>query len=235
LDIEVTNDEVAAQHGYRSLKSVVDVDCRGERDLVREATAFSLPHLSGASQMRVTSGQWVRPTPEAYMSRVIKAICSRVGLRPAEETAAVTAAASPPAASASSTSAEKAATPPRLQPSPALSVPPQATLKPQAPKPAPPTSVGSASGAMASVAAPRLRVQIASLASPSAAQAALDAAQDEIQPPLAGEIEAAEVHGRKAYRSIVHNFSSEAAANAFCVRMKQAKSAGCIVWKGASR
>ncbi len=228
LDVEVTDDEVAALHGYRSLKSVVDVDCPGERDLVREATAFALPRLSGASQMRVTSGQWVRPTPEAYMSRVIKTICARVGLRPAGET--VTAAASPAAAPASST--EKAGTPQRLQPTPALPAAPQAAPKPQAPNPAPPKTVGPASGAMAFVAAPRLRVQIASLPSPSAAQAVLDAARDEIQPPLAGEIEAAVVHGRKTYRSIIDNFSSEAAANAFCVRIKQARNAGCIVWKG---
>jgi hypothetical protein len=229
LDIEVTDDEVAALHGYRSLKSVVDVDCRGERDLVREARAFPLPRLTGASQVRTTSGQWVRPTPEAYMSRVIKTICSRVGLRPVGEGAAVTAAASPPAARRSSTLAQTVATPPRLQPALALPAGPQAAPK------APLKSVGPASSTEASVAAARLRVQIASLASPSAAQAVLDAVKYEIQPPLAGEIEAAEVRGRKTYRSIVDNFSSEAAANAFCVRMKQAMNTGCIVWKGPSR
>jgi len=89
LTVEVSNDEAAAVHGYRSLTSVVDIDCRGERDHVEQARAFKLPHLAGPSEAWPTPGVWVRPAPDAYMSQVIKAVCAREHFSPGQDLSAV--------------------------------------------------------------------------------------------------------------------------------------------------
>ena len=219
LNIEVTEDGAAALYGYRSMHSVVDIDCRGGRDRVRSAQAFERPHLAGPSQMRPTSGEWVRPTPGAYMSDVIEKVCSRAGLRSAPTATAVVAAAEPtlpPVTSSPKASSPKASSPNASSPTlpraggPPATQPPELAVKGGGPS--------------------QLRAQIASSSSESAARAFLDRARTEIPPPLTSSVETAEVRGKRVYRSVVEGFKSQAEAQAFCARMHQAN-VECIVWK----
>ena len=212
LNIEVTEDAAAELYGYRSMNSLVDIDCRAGRDRVRSAQAFERPHLAGASHRGRTSGEWVRPTPGAYMSDVIERVCSHAGLRAAQAAQAVA-------------KVGPAVTAPSVPP-PASSPMPPGTGGP--PKPAR-LAVPAMTGASSS----RPRVQVASSASEGAARALLDEVRAEIAPPLTGAVETAEVRGKTVYRSVVGGFGSEAEAQTFCARMKQARGS-CIVWKGAS-
>jgi hypothetical protein len=207
LNIEVTEDAAADLYGYRSMNSVADIDCRSGRDRVRSARAFERRNQSGASNTRRTSGEWVLPTPGAYMSDVIEKVCSRAGLRPSSPTIAT---AVPTAVS----------TAPLAAPNPTVS----RMASPSAPAPDLARTGGGAT---------RFRAQLASSSSEGAAREILEQARTKVLPPLTGDVETAEVHGKKVYRSVVEGFGSEAEAQAFCVRMKQARG-DCIVWKGTN-
>ena len=235
LNIEVTEERAAELYGYRSMSVLVDLDCRAGKDRVRKALAFERPRLAGASQLRRTSGEWVRPTPGAYMSDVIQEVCSRAGFG----------AAPPVAAPVEAPIGTIERPPPASRPTGFPTAPPAPA--PLGPAAASPARTGGArvraqiaastseQAAQSEAAAPPrssgsgLRAQIASSTSEQAAHQALDQAKAQIQPPLTGAVEAAEVRGRTAYRSVVVGFASEAGARAFCARMQEAHS-GCIVW-----
>jgi hypothetical protein len=233
LRIEASDDQAASAHGFRSMASTVDIDCNGERDRVRSARAYDLPKLAGPSHPRPVSGQWVRPNPEAYLAKVIGEVCAREGLQPAGATAMV---AAEPRRRGDEVGPQAGATAIRTTrlvadlsaPAPAVASRAvagtsagHAALPPQTP----PASAIAAGG--------RYRAQLASNDSRQAAQAVLDRLGAEVRPPLAGEVQVANVRGRTVYRSIVANFAAAADAQAFCTRMRSAGRA-CIVWSGAA-
>lgn len=224
LRIEVVDDQTAALRGYRSMASVVDIDCSGERDRVRSARAFELAHLSGPSHAHSVSGEWVRPTPEAYLAKVIKLVCSnqRLGRPPA---ASVQAAPAPGAAPAHAPSSDAATQKVSISEPAPQSRTGAVSADPSAPR----TNIAAGRSAGAQPARPR--VQVASSASRRAAEQALGTVSPEVRAPLAGEVEAAKVRGKTVYRSVVANFVSVSDAQAFCADMK-ARRRACVVWTG---
>ena len=75
LQGEVVNDEAVSRLGYRSMRSVVEVNCESRRDRVVEMEVFSLPNLKGDKQIRTLPGGWVQPSDDAFMADVIRAVC----------------------------------------------------------------------------------------------------------------------------------------------------------------
>jgi hypothetical protein len=83
LQGEVVDDEAAERLGYRSMRSVVEVNCETRRDRVLEMDVFDSPNLKGTAQKRTVPGGWVQPSQDAYMADVIRTVC-RGAARPAE-------------------------------------------------------------------------------------------------------------------------------------------------------
>jgi hypothetical protein len=250
LHVEITDQQVALSHGFRSMSLLADIDCQAGRERRRKATAFGLPNLAGPAlphnASAEASGEWA--TPEPYMGEVIKTVCSMHGLRaaelqapsetlasaPAPEPAALAsvepAAVSPTEAAVPSGSEAAAAPTPPIGASPSLPthaypVPDASPASPAAMAGAPPPHMaGPRSGALG-----QARVQIASSQSRADAQAELGRSAALIQAPLRGEIEVATVHGRTVYRSIIAPFESESDARAFCAHTGLTLE-GCFVW-----
>ncbi len=214
LEIEITEPDAVELYGYQSMNSVVDIDCPGARDRVRRAQAFQLPHLAGPSQERHTSGQWVRPSPGAFMADVIAKACASAGLR---STSPQLAAAVPSA--------------PSTKPAAVRSAPPTQPIAPSHLSPSPSTSTSPTAPSKPTGGAARLRAQIASSTNEHAAREVLEKIGSRISPQLTTDVETAQVRGKTVYRSVVAGFASEAEAQSFCAQMKQA-SVACIVWKG---
>lgn len=83
LQGEVISDEAERVIGYRSMRSTVNVDCVRRRDLVVKMTVFSQPQAKGVAINRQVPGGWVQPSPDAYLGRVLRAVCG-----PAQQTEA---------------------------------------------------------------------------------------------------------------------------------------------------
>lgn len=75
LQGEVIDDDAADRLGYRSMRSVVEVNCETRRDRVVEMEVFSDHGLKGTSQGRTLPGGWVQPSEDAYMADVIRVVC----------------------------------------------------------------------------------------------------------------------------------------------------------------
>ena len=75
LQGEVISDEAERVIGYRSMRSTVNVDCVRRRDLVVKMTVFSEPQAKGVAINRQVPGGWVQPSPDAYLGRVLRAVC----------------------------------------------------------------------------------------------------------------------------------------------------------------
>ena len=75
---EVVDEETAERLGYRSMRSVVEVNCETHRDRVVEMEVFASPNLKGEGQARKLPGGWVQPSQDAYMADVIRAACRGV-------------------------------------------------------------------------------------------------------------------------------------------------------------
>ncbi|WP_374453317.1 SPOR domain-containing protein [Phenylobacterium sp.] len=75
LQGEVISDEAERVIGYRSMRSTVNVDCVRRRDLVVKMTVFSEPQARGVAINRQVPGGWVQPSPDAYLGRVLRAVC----------------------------------------------------------------------------------------------------------------------------------------------------------------
>lgn len=76
LQGEVVDDEAALRLGYRSMRSIVEVNCESRRDRVVEMEVFSLPNLKGEKQVRTLPGGWVQPSDDAFMADVVRAVCN---------------------------------------------------------------------------------------------------------------------------------------------------------------
>jgi hypothetical protein len=232
LTIETTGDQAAAAHGYRSMASTVDIDCSGGRDRVRSARAFEGAHLAGPSRPRPVSGQWVRPNPEAYLAKVIGQVCASEGMPPARSAPQAAAAPRRPAEEMSRAS---------VTATPATRLAASLTAPASASPPSRAAGAGDVRAAMLQrtatasqvAAGGRYRAQLASSDSRPAAQAVLDRLGAQIRPPLAGEVQVANVRRRTVYRSIVVNFATSVDAQAFCTRMKSA-GRDCLVWSEAA-
>ncbi|MBT9472817.1 MAG: SPOR domain-containing protein [Pseudomonadota bacterium] len=125
LQGEVVSSDAAQIMGYRSMQSMVNVDCVRRREMVVKMAVFSEPKGKGQVVNRQTPGGWVQPSPGAYLSDVMGDICGS-GPR-------VAAAAPTPAAPARR--ATVAATPPK-RPAVTASVPAAAPVVERA-RPAP--------------------------------------------------------------------------------------------------
>jgi hypothetical protein len=75
LQGEVVDDEAVERLGYRSMRSVVEINCETRRDRVVEMEIFDSPNLKGTGQKRAVPGGWVQPSQDAYMADVIHTVC----------------------------------------------------------------------------------------------------------------------------------------------------------------
>ncbi|WP_374534156.1 surface-adhesin E family protein, partial [Phenylobacterium sp.] len=76
LQGEVVSGQAAQMLGYRSLRSTVNIDCARRRDMVVKMTVFTEPGAKGVAINRHVPGGWVQPSPDAYLSDVIRAVCA---------------------------------------------------------------------------------------------------------------------------------------------------------------
>jgi hypothetical protein len=95
LQGEVVDDESVERLGYRSMRSVVEINCETRRDRVLEMEVFDSPNLKGTGQRRTVPGGWVQPSQDAYMADVIRTVC-RGAPRLAEPVVAAATPAPPP-------------------------------------------------------------------------------------------------------------------------------------------
>ncbi len=226
---EVTNEAAAKDFGYRSIRSQVDIDCSSRRDRVVRIDFYADHSLRGRSRTRRTPGDWAHPSPNAYLSDVIDAVCAPApaGLRVAEAgaltaPAALTASPAPGAVRAESG-----------PPAPAVIKVADATpAKPlrSAPVPAPRPATKSASMPVLAlalapgIAAPEstIAAQIAASSSAAGAALALRSVRGRLPAGANGKVVAATVNGRQVYRAIVQGFASNADARQFCQAQRKA-------------
>ena len=76
LQGEVVSSNAAQVMGYRSMRSTVNVDCVRRRDLVVKMAVFSEPNAQGEVVNRQVPGGWVQPSPDAYLSDVMRSVCA---------------------------------------------------------------------------------------------------------------------------------------------------------------
>ena len=136
---EVTNEAAAREFGYRSVRSQVDLDCSARRDRVVRIDLYSEHNLGGRSQTRHPPGGWAHPSPDAYLSDVMDAVCA-----PATASLRLAAADEPARPAAAPVSAAVSPPGPRAAP---LRPPPPAAVRvaDRAPVPAtPPTTTPEA-------------------------------------------------------------------------------------------
>ena len=89
LQGEVVSSNAAQVMGYRSMRSTVNVDCVRRRDLVVKMAVYSEPNAQGEVVNRQVPGGWVQPSPDAYLSDVMRSVCASVPRTAVAETPAV--------------------------------------------------------------------------------------------------------------------------------------------------
>lgn len=89
LQGEVVSSNAAQVMGYRSMRSTVNVDCVRRRDLVVKMAVFSEPNARGEVVNRQVPGGWVQPSPDAYLSDVMRSVCASVPRTAIAETPAI--------------------------------------------------------------------------------------------------------------------------------------------------
>ena len=89
LQGEVVSSNAAQVMGYRSMRSTVNVDCVRHRDLVVKMAVYSEPNAQGEVVNRQVPGGWVQPSPDAYLSDVMRSICASVPRTAVAETPAI--------------------------------------------------------------------------------------------------------------------------------------------------
>lgn len=110
LQGEVTNEPAAQSLGYRSMTSIVDVDCASRRHRVLQLQEYEGHNLTGAERVLIQNGQWARPPTRDYMSSVISTLCgSKPGMTASSSPRLTTSAAAPPSQAAAPTTAAAAA------------------------------------------------------------------------------------------------------------------------------
>lgn len=89
LQGEVVSSNAAQVMGYRSMRSTVNVDCVRRRDMVVKMAVYSEPNAQGEVVNRQVPGGWVQPSPDAYLSDVMRSICASVSRTAVAETPVV--------------------------------------------------------------------------------------------------------------------------------------------------
>lgn len=84
LQGEVVSNEAERAMGYRSMKSVVNVDCVRRRDLVTHMSVYPRSGAKGEAIQRQVPGGWAQPSPDAYLSDVIASVCAGVSVQTAQ-------------------------------------------------------------------------------------------------------------------------------------------------------
>lgn len=227
LQGEAADDAMADQLGYRSMRSVVEINCDTRRDRVAEIEVFQQHALKGQGQKRPVPGGWIQPSEDAYLADVIRAVC-----RPARSTQAAAAVAEAPALRPALSAGQK--TPPRpapvalarAAPSPpgrgqfGLDTPPARLMTLVATQPAraltPPVSVG------------RTQAQVGALNSEAEARQVLGRLSPGLPGGLSTRVDVAVVGGRTYYRAIIAGFATPAEAEAYCTDRRRS-AAPCLV------
>lgn len=134
LQGEVIDDDAADRLGYRSMRSVVEVNCETRRDRVVEMEVFSDHGLKGTSQGRTLPGGWVQPSEDAYMADVIRVVCRATPRRTGTQVARQDA----PEPAVSEPARKPTLTPKPPAPAPQVAAPPTPPVKAAPPPAAPP-------------------------------------------------------------------------------------------------
>jgi cell division septation protein DedD len=233
LQGEVVSAQAAQMLGYRSLRSTVNIDCARRRDLVVKMTVFTEPGAKGVAINRHVPGGWVQPSPDAYLSDVIRAVCAALPrealaapqpLDPSPGRATAAAARAPGADEdgpvRTSLDARVARTAAAPAPPVASTEPLRGTLPPPPPAQAP-KAEPKPGPAPAPVRTPgKVAVQIAASATPAQAREALGKLRGKIAPPLGTDVRSVVVDGRTFHRALVTGFRTKAEAQAFCSALK---------------
>ena len=224
LQGEATDEDTADRLGYRSMRSVVEINCDTRRDRVVEMEAFPQHDLKGAGQKRAVPGGWAQPSEDAFLADVIRAVCRAPRPAPSE-----IAAASPPLRP--STSPDHA--PPRSTPAPIARPPQPAVAEAVAParsQPPPPRLMSVVatlpSGRSGAPAGAGFRAQLGALDSEADARRVLDGLT--LSPGLSAQVEPATVGARTYYRAMVMGFGGKAQAQAFCAARRR-QAAACLI------
>lgn len=238
LQGEVVSSAAAQTRGYRSMRSTVNIDCARRRDQVVRMTIYPEAGAKGAPITRQVPEGWVQPSPAAYLSEVMSALCASV------PRAAVTKAAAPkperwdiPLRTLGE--APRRAAPPAPTILSASAIAPAALADPDLPlptsldarigrAPAAEEAAVEASAPPAPAPAPRaarpgkVAVQIAAAASERQAREALAKVKGRVAPPLATEVQVVSVEGKTFHRALVTGFATRAEAQAFCAALGSA-------------
>jgi hypothetical protein len=215
LQGEAADEEMAGRLGYRSMRSLVEINCETRRDRVMEMEVFAQHDLKGAAQKRPVPGGWIQPSEDAYLADVIRAACRAP--KPPQAQTATEVPQLRPAVSAT------ARTAPRPTPSPAPARSDSASSGPTRADPAPrlmavvATAVASAPPA----AAGHTQAQIGALNSAADARRALDKLAPGLPGGLSTRVEVATVGGRTYYRAMIAGFAAPAQAQAFCAEQRR--------------
>lgn len=195
---EITDDDLAAQRGWRSMRLRLDVACPGRRAFVRQFVVFTGHNRMGSMIARPAPAGWVQPSPGAYLNPVIDAVCpARI------------------AAVAADLQVVKPS-PPKLSPAitPPLATGPLRTAG--AGPPAAPSVTPAQAGP--------ITVQVNASPDEAGARAILDELSKTPGLSLTGlslHVAPAQVRGAQVYRALVTGLDSRAAARAFCASVRQ--------------
>lgn len=239
LQGEVVSSAAAQTRGYRSMRSTVNIDCARRRDQVVRMTIYPEAGAKGAPITRQVPEGWVQPSPAAYLSDVMSALCASV------PRAAVTAAAAPKPERwdiplrALGEAPRRAAAPPAPTILSASAIAPAALTDPELPlptsldarigrAPAAEEAAVEASAPPPPAPAPRaarpgkVAVQIAAAASDRQAREALAKVKGRVKAPLSTEVQVVTVEGKTFHRALVTGFATRAEAQAFCAALGSA-------------
>ena len=72
---ETTSEEAARKLGFRSVTSIVDVDCRARRQRILQLQEFEDHAFKGALRAILPNGQWLSPDRGDYTAGVISSVC----------------------------------------------------------------------------------------------------------------------------------------------------------------
>lgn len=230
LQGEVVSPQAGQFVGYRSMRSTVNIDCGRRRDMVVKMTVFTEPGAKGVAINRHVPGGWVQPSPDAYLSDVIRAVCSALPrqaaapeVKPIETEAQLrTSLAAPDSDGPLRTSLDARAG--------RAPVPPKTPPAEEPPAPAPPAPVRKAAEPPPRVAPPapplrartpgKVAVQIAAASSDAQARQALSKLRGRIVAPLSPDVRTVVVDGKTFHRALITGFQTRAEAQAFCASLQ---------------
>jgi cell division septation protein DedD len=245
-DVRVLVEADARASGFASLSSLVDVDCKTDRVLLKQATRYAQPNLAGKGEAMITKSTWLRPAPDAYLGRVAQTVCGRKP-PPVSPILRDSNADTPFVTSTQAGQARASQAPTSLRPSLAPASPiaePARQVSPKAvpaanPRPAPPPARLPQPRAPAQVVTkPRpqapaspvtaqpssgLAVQILASSDPGEARRVLDQVRRAQAGQMAGlspRVVAATVNGVVYHRARIGGFSTRAKAESFCTSVK---------------